>query len=320
MKNTDALAPFFYNVTYVVTDIGQAADRFSFLIPGTRFTTARITPKCIAPEIFGTRSPQPVRLECAMAPVGPRGEYEVRLLQPLDDDPIFHRFATKTGGGLHHIAFRVPDLETAAKRLAGKSSLAAEIRIEEGYRCLYFRCEALGALIELNDRPAVRSLQAQPPAEKLLASYFTQVAYIVNDIGSARSWVENVLGCEIAAARDIVQGPSWNLKFRGRPAARDFGIKMVIGKLGPDRQAQIELLEPERNDNVLAEFLHDHGPGLNHVAFMVPDYNTLTAPLRSTGVPPLKEIHVPGTVHSSYFDCSQEELATIEVFETGPHA
>lgn len=179
----------------------------------------------------------------------------------------------------------------------------------------------MGGIIELNDRPINSPALARVGDEvRPLASYFTQVAYVVNDVDRARSWVETVLGCEIATAREIVQGPSWNLKFRGKPATNDFGIKMVIGKLGPTGDGQIELLEPERCDNVLAEFLKDHGPGLNHVAFVVPDYHGLTAPLRSTGVPPLKEIHMPGMVHSSYFDCTGEGLSIMEVFETGPHA
>jgi catechol 2,3-dioxygenase-like lactoylglutathione lyase family enzyme len=321
IMNTNALAPFFHEVTYVVSDIDQAAKRFSFLVPGANFSTAPITLMCTAPEVFGVRSPQPVRLNCATARVGPQGEYEIQLLQPLEDDPLFRRFLRTTGPGLHHIAFRVTDLDMAAQRFAGNSSLLAELRTEEGYRCLYYRSEELGGLIELNDRPGNTQMPApEDAADRPLASYFTQVAYIVNDIASARRWVENVLGCEVATARDIVQGPSWNLKFRGKPALHQFGIKMVIAKLGPTGEGQMELLEPERNDNVLAEFLNNHGPGLNHVAFVVPDYNALTANLRSTGVPPLKEIHVPGTVHSSYFDCTGEELATVEVFETGPHA
>jgi len=118
----------------------------------------------------------------------------------------------------------------------------------------------------------------------------------------------------------MVQGPQWNLRLRGKPATDGFGLKMVVGRLGPTGEGQIELLEPQRNDNPLADFLREHGPGLNHIAFVVPDYNALTQALRATGVPPLKEIHVPGMVHSSYFDCTREELSTVEVFETGPHA
>jgi methylmalonyl-CoA/ethylmalonyl-CoA epimerase len=314
MTNTDVLGPLFHNVTYVVTDVRRAAKRLGFLVPGTDFSTDRISLKL-------TGSAQAISLECAIAPVGPRKEYVIRLLQPLDHDPIFYRFLTTTGPGLHHIAFRVAGLDKAAQRLAANSLLIAEMRDEEGHRSLYYRCDELGSILELNDgHNNTPALTPADMADRPLASYFTQVAYIVKDVAAARHWVESVLGCEVATARDVVQGPSWNLKFRGKPAPHDFSLKMVIGKLGPAGGGQIELIEPERSDNVLAEFLNEHGSGLNHIAFAVPDYNSRTASLRSTGVPPLKEIHVPGMVHSSYFDCTGDELATIEVFETGPHA
>jgi catechol 2,3-dioxygenase-like lactoylglutathione lyase family enzyme len=315
--NETALGSCFYSVSYVVTDARCAAERFSSLVPGAVFSTTRTRMQPVdSPSLAGTA--EPIQLECTVAPVGPRGEYEIRLLQPLGRDPVFHRFLTTDGPGLHHVGFCVTDLEGAAHRLAGNSSLLIELRGEEGLRHLYYRCEATGGLFELTEAPPVAH-HAEVAAGSL-ASHFTQVAYVVNDIDAARRWMEEVLGCEVATARDVVQGPSWNLHFRGKPVPYDFGLKMVIGKLGPTGEGQMELLEPQRNDNVLGEFLKEHGPGLNHIAFVVPDYQGLTRALRATGVPPLKEIHVPGTVHSSYFDCTREELSTIEVFETGPHA
>jgi catechol 2,3-dioxygenase-like lactoylglutathione lyase family enzyme len=315
--NTDALGPLFHKVTYVVTDVRRAARRFSFLVPGAIFSIKRITLKLTG----GAPGVQAIPLDCATAPVGPRGDYAIRLLEPLEHDPIFHRRLTGAGPGLHHITFRVRGLDRAAQRLAASSSLLAEMLDEDGYRCLYYKCEELGGVIELNERPGGGpAIKASAAVERPLASYFIQVAYIVNDVAAARNWTENVFGCEVATARDVVQGPAWNLKFRGKPAPNDFSLKMVIGKLGPGGEGQIELLEPQRNDNVLAEFLNNHGPGLNHIAFAVPDYDAHTVALRSTGVPPLKEIHLPGTAHSSYFDCSRDELGTIEVFATGPRS
>ncbi len=317
--NDFTLASCFHDVNYVVTDVDGVAQRFSTLVPGAVFSTARITMRCVNPNAPASQTTECITWQCASAPVGPRAEYEIRLVEPIGRDSIFHRFLTSTGPGLHHIGFQVPDLETASQKLIGHAALLMELRDEDGRRHLYYRCDAAGALIELSEPPRAAPLRSATGGGSL-ASYFTQVAYVVDDIDAARRWIENVLGCEIAAARDVVQGPSWNLHFRGKPVPYDFSLKMVIGKLGPTGEGQIELLEPQRNDNVIAEFLREHGAGLNHIAFVVPDYATLTRTLRSTGVPPLKEIHVPGTVHSSYFDCTREELGTIEVYETGPNA
>ncbi len=306
-----SLGACFHSVTYVVTDLDRAARRFGALVPGAIFSqsSTRLEP-------IGGGSPGAVALQCAVAPVGPHGEYEIRLVQPLTRDALFHRFLETAGPGPHHVGLRVPDLHSAAHRLGRGLSPAAELRGEDGRAHLFYRCDEIGGLFEMSEGPAA----VRDPGVGLLAAHFMQVAYVVNDIGAARGWAQEVLGCEIAAARDIVQGPSWNLRFRGRPVPYDFGMKMVVGKIGAAGQSQIELLEPERGENVLAEFLRERGPGLNHIAFSVPDYLGMTAALRATGVAPLKEIHVPGMVHSSYFDCSAEQLGTIEVFEAGPHA
>jgi catechol 2,3-dioxygenase-like lactoylglutathione lyase family enzyme len=318
--NDIALGSRFHHVTYVVSDVARAAQRFSRLVPGAVFSTTRTTLRPVPANLSGPPMAAPIQLQCAAAPAGPRGEYEIRLLQPLNHDPIFHRSLTGNGPGLHHVGFSVPALDDAARGLARNASLIAELCGADGGRHLYYRCDPIGAIIELTGVPANAQPSRQGVSRPSLAAHFTQVAYVVEDIAAARQWTQDALGCEFAPVREVVQGPSWNLHFRGQPIYHDFSLKMTIGKLGPTGEGQIELLEPERNDNVIADFLRDHGPGLNHVAFVVPDYDFLTRPLRSTGVPPLKEIHVPGMVHSSYFDCSREELSTIEVYETGPHA
>jgi catechol 2,3-dioxygenase-like lactoylglutathione lyase family enzyme len=318
--NDVALGSHFHHVSYVVTDVARAAERFRSLVPGAVFSTSRIALRPVHTNLSGPPMTEPIQLQCATAPVGPRGEYEIRLIEPLNHDPIFHWSLTSDGPGLHHVGFSVHALEPAATRMARSASLIAQLCGEDGGRHLYYRCDPIGAIIELTSASANRQAAGKEVPRSSLAAHFTQIAYVVEDIAAARQWTQEALGCEIAPVRDVVQGPSWNLHFRGKPIDHDFSLKMTIGKLGPTGEGQIELLEPERKDNVIADFLKDHGPGLNHIAFVVPDYDSLTRPLRSTGVPPLKEIHVPGMVHSSYFDCNREELSTIEVYETGPHA
>lgn len=61
----------------------------------------------------------------------------VELLEPLDTQTPVGRFLEKRGPGLHHIAFRVPDLPEALSRLS-----------EQGYR-----------LIDETPRPGARGHQ-----------------------------------------------------------------------------------------------------------------------------------------------------------------
>jgi len=43
----------------------------------------------------------------------PFGESEVELLQPLDADSPIARFLARRGPGIHHVCYRVPDLDAA---------------------------------------------------------------------------------------------------------------------------------------------------------------------------------------------------------------
>jgi methylmalonyl-CoA epimerase len=54
------------------------------------------------------------KVNVAMLPAnGPR----VELLEPTEPDSVIGRFLDKRGEGLHHVAFRVPDLAAAVARL-----------------------------------------------------------------------------------------------------------------------------------------------------------------------------------------------------------
>ncbi len=47
----------------------------------------------------------------------PLGEPRIELLEPTEPDSIIGKFLDKRGEGLHHVALRVPDLNTSVERL-----------------------------------------------------------------------------------------------------------------------------------------------------------------------------------------------------------
>lgn len=59
------------------------------------------------------------RVNVAMLPAGSAPDApRIELLEATDEESAIARFIEKRGPGLHHIALRVDDLESAAKRLA----------------------------------------------------------------------------------------------------------------------------------------------------------------------------------------------------------
>jgi methylmalonyl-CoA/ethylmalonyl-CoA epimerase len=47
----------------------------------------------------------------------PLGESRIELLEPTSDDSPISKFLDKRGGGIHHIAVEVPDIEVALAKL-----------------------------------------------------------------------------------------------------------------------------------------------------------------------------------------------------------
>jgi len=58
-----------------------------------------------------------VELEKVHVAMLPAGGPRIELLEPSDEDSVIGRFLAKRGEGLHHIAFRVPDLAASVATL-----------------------------------------------------------------------------------------------------------------------------------------------------------------------------------------------------------
>jgi methylmalonyl-CoA epimerase len=50
----------------------------------------------------------------------PLGESRIELLEPMSEDSPISKFLEKRGGGIHHVAVQVEDIETSLKRLKDK--------------------------------------------------------------------------------------------------------------------------------------------------------------------------------------------------------
>jgi methylmalonyl-CoA epimerase len=83
------------------------------------------------------------------------GESEIELLAPLEDDSPIARFLAKRGPGIHHVCFRVPDLDAAleACRTAGFRLIDETPRTGAGGRRIAFvhPKTTAGILLELTE-------------------------------------------------------------------------------------------------------------------------------------------------------------------------
>ena len=87
----------------------------------------------------------------------PEGDGEVELVQPTDEESGIARFLAKRGQGIHHICFRVDDIQAAMDHVTanGLQVIEDEPRVgSQGQKYVFIHPKsAHGVLIELYELP-----------------------------------------------------------------------------------------------------------------------------------------------------------------------
>ena len=106
-------------------------------------------------DVLGLSPGAPETVDAARIVALPFGESEVELLEPQDADGPIAKFLAKRGPGIHHVAYRVPDLEAAlqACRAQGYRLIDEQPRIGQGGKRVAFVHPTAtdGILIELTE-------------------------------------------------------------------------------------------------------------------------------------------------------------------------
>jgi len=106
-------------------------------------------------DVLGLEPHPPERSDGAAIVSLPFGESEVELLAPLEAESPIAKFLAKRGPGIHHICYRVPDLDAAlaACRAAGYRLIDETPRTGAGgHRIAFLHPKATaGILLELTE-------------------------------------------------------------------------------------------------------------------------------------------------------------------------
>ena len=106
-------------------------------------------------DVLGIEPHPPETVDGASIVGLPFGESEVELLAPLDADSPIGKFLARRGPGIHHICYRVPDLDAALKacRAAGYRLVDEVPRTGAGGRRIAFLHpkSTAGILLELTE-------------------------------------------------------------------------------------------------------------------------------------------------------------------------
>jgi catechol 2,3-dioxygenase-like lactoylglutathione lyase family enzyme len=340
--STNALAPYLYQVSYVVRDMDATQEWFKKVLGIRHFGTFDVF---MGNDYnFKMRGkPHPgIGIKVAMARLGARGAYELEIIAPEAGDNIYNEFLDKHGPGLHHVAYVVPDYEQAAApvRAAGMTPL---IEFDNGgSQGGYFDCgPAGGSVIEIvkYDPATVEWLEGlkTPPADAPggpdpLADYWFQVAYLSRDFKGEMDFFKRVIGVQYFLEMDFSLGPQSKGKVRGQALAHPYAQKVALGNAGQNGENEYEIITPLEPDNIYSELIDERGPGIHHLSFMVPDHDKFAARVMAGGGKPIIEIDQEG-FKGTYFDCraagasyieiaqySQENKAAIQQAKTPPPA
>lgn len=137
------LAPHFYQVGYVVRDLGAAEEWFKRIMGVRQFM--RMENVVMAPPCRYRGRPADLAIDLS---IGYVRDTQIELIQPIRGTSIYSEFLEAKGPGLHHIMFAVPDFGAAVSQLraAGMESIQ-DGALGSGLEFAYFDCDAGGASV-----------------------------------------------------------------------------------------------------------------------------------------------------------------------------
>lgn len=120
---------------------------------------------------------------------------------------------------------------------------------------------------------------SEPAPPQFLQGGFPQIGIVVKDLDAAVEHYWNVLG--IGPWHFYTYGAPLvkRMSYRGRPAK--YLMRIAVASHGPLR---IELIQPLEGETVYAEFVRDHGYGIHHLGFVVPDIRKALEEAASAGL------------------------------------
>src|SRR5580704_5399127 len=206
-NSTRALGNYFSRVGYVTDDLDATGRSFCELVGVPSFSSREIQVKCA-----GQQSSAELRMRLGAGAIGPHGEFEVELMEPIYGNSILTHFLERSGAGVHHIGFKVPGYDAFAAPLLAQGPPLMEYSAGNR-RGAFFSCAPLGAIIEIAEESA--DWPSAPHAAEggygnSLAAYFMQVAYIVRDLGAAQRWLGDSLGIHDFETSAMFQRPALN--------------------------------------------------------------------------------------------------------------
>ena len=103
------------------------------------------------------------------------------------------------------------------------------------------------------------------------------------------------------------------MSYMGKPA--DYSMRIALSYMGSTR---IELIEPLEGNTVYADYIHEHGYGVQHFGLVVDDMKTALAQAEAAGLTMTMDgsgFGLDGDGHYAYLDTEKTLGITLELIE-----
>jgi 4-hydroxyphenylpyruvate dioxygenase-like putative hemolysin len=140
-----------------------------------------------------------------------------------------------------------------------------------------------------------------------------QVALVVEDLDRAMEYWWKMFGVGPWHVYTYGKPLVKKMTYRGKPA--EYKMRIALSQAGPTRLELIEMLE---GDTIYADFVKEHGYGLQHVAVIVDDVKAAIAQAEAAGISVIQDgqgYGVDGDGHYAYLDTEDRIGAVLELIE-----
>ncbi len=226
------------------------------------------------------------------------GDFQIELLQPLDEKSLFSEYMNEFGVGCQHIAIdnTIPFEAVLGRMAAGGFPLSQLSKIDHGKEDCAFvdHMRLLGVHIELHNRPG--GFEKPPIAPEIrpakegvppLFDKIDQIAFVVEDVRETVKLLTDRYGIGpwlMVNFGDCHDGKEFIPVEDAVVDGREIGTYGVHMAACNSLNVQIELLQPTGEDDVLSRYLKEHGPGLHHISVNHPqDYEITDARIKEAG-------------------------------------
>jgi hypothetical protein len=125
-------------------------------------------------------------------------------------------------------------------------------------------------------------LMPQPEtAAKEMFRDLVQIGVVVRDLDRATAALSEIFGIGPFRTIDWPPADRADIERYYYSELGDFSARMAFTELGP---VELELIQPLEGESIWADFLRDHGEGIHHIRFNVPDIEPVIHYLAGHGI------------------------------------